>query len=337
MISSAFVVFHSGVVKVAINTNLMPKHPKPTPTLTPTPTANPTPTAATPTPTTTPTPTPTPTAIPTPTTTPTPTSTPTPVSSNEFSGIFVPTWDGVDDGFSSIDWSVINWLCVFTLIPETDGAIYYDISNTSINYAAIVTASHSHGDPCFVCLGGSLSNPDPYPTIINTPSIWQTLITNTIFAAHQYRYNGIVVDFECQTNGDFNGAAYADFVSEMTAQANSAGLQVYVCWAAWQDSSTNPTLLEPVCNKLMDTVYPSSTSDNTTSLFESQVSSDAALVQHPQDMVYGFIVQTQSGLTEAQCLSDMQYLVGLGYGMFYWETAIAVPNDYATIYTALNP
>ncbi len=308
MISSAFVAFYSGTVNArATGTNLMSKHSKPTPTPTPTPTA-----------------------------TPTPTPTPTPVSSNEFSGIFIPTWDGSNDGFSSIDWSVINWLCVFHLIPETNGAIYYDVGSSAINYAAVVTASHAHGDPCFVCLGGSPSNPDPYPAIINRPSIWQTLITNTISAAHQYSYDGIVVDFECQTNGDFNGAAYAKFVSEITTQANSAGLKVYVCWARWQDSSTNPTLLEPVCNKLMDMLYPSSTNYATLSAFEGLVSSDAALVQHPQSMVYGFTVPEESGLTEAQWLSDMKYLVGLGYGMFYWNTATAVPNDYATISTALN-
>lgn len=297
LISSVFAVLYSGTVKAATNPNLSVKSPKSTSKRTPT---------------------------------------PPPASSTKFSGIFVPTWDGANDGFSSLDWSAINWVCVFHLIPETNGAVYYDVGSNAINYAAVVKVCHAHGDPCFVCLGGSPSNPDPYPTIINTPSIWQKLMTATISAARQYSYDGVVVDFECQTDGDFSGAAYANFVSEMTTQANSAGLKVYVCWASWQDLSTNPTLLEPVCNKLIDMIYPSSTFDNTLPFFQSQVSSDAALVKNPQNMLYGFAVPAESGLTEAQWLSDMQYLVGLGYGMFYWNTAIAVPNDYASIATALS-
>ncbi|MDE1871534.1 MAG: hypothetical protein KGI06_04840 [Candidatus Micrarchaeota archaeon] len=232
------------------------------------------------------------------------------------------TWSA-DNGYDSIDWNAITELSVFRMVPAKDGSIQYD--GDAVDVKKVIGNAHDNGVKATVAVGGAGIFPNIVNGILSSQSSRAALVDSIANELEEKGYDGVQMDFENTSPGDFDKEQYATLVKELHDALNRLGKDytISVTFARWEDKSIDPKLLEPYANHLLLMFDPS---DNDIISYSSKLKDKSKL-----SIGYQLFEEKPAELSK-----KLSKNMGDGYGAFFWEASASSGGFYDAIKSALG-
>lgn len=144
---------------------------------------------------------------------------PVPAGLNKHVAVYLPYWD-MDSALASVQAnpdkiSVIN---PFWYAPVGDGSIS---SFSSAGSGSVISFAHSNNIKIIPSINNSCS-PAPVEQIISDQNIINTHIQNVVNLIDQYGYDGINIDYECLSSGDYKDN-FSVLISDLSTAVHARG------------------------------------------------------------------------------------------------------------------
>lgn len=246
----------------------------------------------------------------------------TPPPNLGYTALNVLTWTATN-GFSSIVWSDITALDVFTMNVDGNGNITWNGTATP-SVQTMVNTAHQHGVKAILSVGGSAVTNAILVQLLGSSAATTNMVNQIVTTMNQYGFDGVKIDFE---NPPFSASEFVSMIQELRNAIGSAKL-LNVDTADWIWASQDISALEPYVDHFLNMLYNGTQIPLATC--QTSMTSLAAMLQDKAKATFGIRLDY-----ETQLAAKLQWARSQGYGVFFWQAALVTAADWTTI--AANP